>query len=476
MTKVYTHTGKNRSQFYIIESDRYYQIRFVVKDGSIYLYGVTQFEFEQNTNSSLINEKCIECMMKINFDSYLSFRSFFIHDENNDYCEFERKRKQDFYGKIDFASNINSIYEILKQEDNMDSKKGNFLKSILRMLLKQTMLEKEIDHNELQLFINLLSMLCSQQELMMIYDSIPKKHQHMICVDDKHMKNSLFHKGILEKLKRCKNINIEVAVSEHHGYMKPTEDRHTILFHDKFVILAVFDGHQGSMVSNFVNTVLPNNIYRKILPVLDNYNLIDRVRGILYEEFLNIKNQIPENVRGGSTATVAVVFHDHIVTAHIGDSPCILFNIKTGRLLKFTTDHDCGNSTERTRVEECGNPCLYDKNKKEHRLSSGLMPTRGFGDHMHKCVIPTPDIEVWNIDTTGLCLCVMSDSFYEKRDGRLIRPLLTHYDIVKELQESIMNTSNVQNATHLAVQKRVDKFKHNEIFYGDNTTLIMAYL
>ena len=300
--------------------------------------------------------------------------------------------------------------------------------------------------------------------------------------EKKYLKYKTKYIALLNSLKTGGALS-EAYASEHDGYKTPTEDRHTILTSpDKNItLLAVFDGHGGSNTSNYVNEKLPNIILPQIIALAPKYNP-QEIEKILSREFVKIDDIVKPLFDDGSTGTVCIVTPTHIITANIGDSPAILFT-KTGDIIYTTNDHDCSNNIERERVSLAGNPCLKKPGENIERTISGLAPTRGFGDGMrHDGVISKPETYIWEIpyisyeQPVEYILCLCSDSFTEQINTQPklhIGPYNTRQDIVDELNESINTLPTLHDAVVTAVIKRVDMFKFNNMYYGDNTTLIL---
>ena len=266
----------------------------------------------------------------------------------------------------------------------------------------------------------------------------------------------------------------EPVVAEHDGYKSPSEDRHTILSLPELdlTLLAVFDGHGSSYISNTVNSILPQRIFDKVkvLPIPEPHLIVQ----ILIREFEEVNRQLRRRVEdGGSTGTVSVITPTHVITANVGDSPALIFD-RANTLLETTVDHDCDNPLQQARMRLAGNMCVPGK----RRIVSGLAPTRNFGDFIHKGVMATPQTYVWP-RTPGVILCVCSDSFSEeiRQDPKLhIGPYQTREGMVRELNESINTSATLKEAAPKAVLKRVEKFNIDGKYYGDNTTLILMEL
>jgi serine/threonine protein phosphatase PrpC len=252
------------------------------------------------------------------------------------------------------------------------------------------------------------------------------------------------------------------------GYKTPTEDRISKpIITDSFSIFAVFDGHGGAKVSDYVSKLLPLHIKAKIAG-LDKPGTI---ASVLISEFENIDNELIHVGLGheGSTGTVCVVTRDYIIAANIGDSPAFVFS-KDFKLLQCTEDHDCENVAEVKRVSALGETV---ENSDGLRLSSGLAVTRAFGDigygKENMVVIATPQIYIWP-RVKGSYLAICSDSFKEGFKNGQIDKTQDCKDIVNEIKPFFASGDILEKVAVAAVTARVNKLGGN----GDNTSLLLV--
>ena len=277
------------------------------------------------------------------------------------------------------------------------------------------------------------------------------------------------------------NVNKKnIGGSIHPGYslnpgQKPNEDRIKVLSSkDKYItILAVFDGHGNDKVSEYLKNNLPQKILEEVIKLAPYYDP-HKITEILSSEFISINKGI-KDLYGGSTGTVCVVTPKCVITANVGDSPAILFT-KEGKIIGTTTDHDFNNTLEVERIMKAGNSVITCINGIK-RLKSGLAMTRSFGDRMHPGVIAEPYTYIWDKNLSeSLILAVFSDSFTEElreTPRRHIGPYCTRNDMMGELIQSINKTKSLQRASKRAVNKRINKFKIDNRYCGDNTSLIL---
>ncbi len=278
--------------------------------------------------------------------------------------------------------------------------------------------------------------------------------------------------------------------SHHAAYKNPSEDRATIIETNAgHKIYFVFDGHSGQECVEMVNKYLPKFVKQE----LDDCETLspEVISSILTKSFENME-QICEKVlrpwEGGTTATACVVTDTHIVTAHIGDSPCILIT-RSGEYISSTSDHDTKNNSEKERVRAGGGWFSNQNEFGEERLFNCIAVTRCFGNIRNKenqnGLIAVPEINIWERKPdTYLILC--TDSFTEKlcdslkgNGEKIIANRGTHQEITKEIANLLEYTDyNIETAASLAVHQRTMKFYNwaDGIYCGDNTSLILVEL
>ena len=265
-----------------------------------------------------------------------------------------------------------------------------------------------------------------------------------------------------------------------YGFGKPAkdQDRHRILHVGEYTILSVFDGHgpSGHIVSEFVNTHLPDLVQSKLTPGLE----APAIQTILTESFASCAKAVrttPGANTSGTTAVVAVITPRNIVVANLGDSPALLFG-KDGTLIAHSNDHDYDNPSERARVLAAKARWIQDS-AGVYRLNGSLMVSRAFGDlHEEPGKIDVPELYTWP-NPPSAYLAVLSDSFGEEIQGSRINPVNGPKEMVREIHGALSKELfDVSRGSGRAVTERVEKlgpgaFPGGE-YFGDNTTLIIA--
>lgn len=190
---------------------------------------------------------------------------------------------------------------------------------------------------------------------------------------------------------------------------RANEDRYTIAtLNSNINMYAVYDGHGGTVVVDYVK----NNLPTKLANALDNVNFKDTntVKSIITQVFIKLDEDLlgMDHQNSGTTVTVALISDGLLYLFNLADSRAILFNSE-GRVLLETVDHDTKNKTEIERVQASGGFIKYG------RVGGILAVTRALGDFYLKPgpVIAVPDIHVYDITGPNLRLLIASDGLWE---------------------------------------------------------------
>ena len=129
------------------------------------------------------------------------------------------------------------------------------------------------------------------------------------------------------------------------------EDRFTISETKLATICAVFDGHAGDTVSDFLSKNLAAMIQSKIsgINISDN----DAIRAVIIECFQKVDTQVFEliklNRNCGSTCTMVIKIENKLVLINLGDSNLILY--KNGIKSLVMKEHLYSNPEEKERID-----------------------------------------------------------------------------------------------------------------------------
>lgn len=270
---------------------------------------------------------------------------------------------------------------------------------------------------------------------------------------------------------------LNFGLAQHDGYKTPSEDFLTHkIYPNGYELFGVFDGHNSDYYPNAVSKILPSMLSKYFEAILTKEQVVEA----LIKAFENMDiyfKDAPQ--KGGTTATVSVITDTHIITASLGDSIALYFNMN-GTLLGNTTDHNTNNIEECKRITKAGGSITYSFDG-DLRVNGTLALTRSFGDKAYKDygVISVPDIYIWAKEPGYLSL--MSDSFTENRVySFLFESYISNKYNINDLSKYIFSfiQSDLTQAAKKAVITQVTKFKKlfRNKYYGDNTSLIYVKL
>ncbi|KAJ4817984.1 Phosphatase 2C family protein [Rhynchospora pubera] len=191
----------------------------------------------------------------------------------------------------------------------------------------------------------------------------------------------------------------------------PMEDYHVADFvrtkgHD-LAFFAIFDGHLGHNVPEYLQKNLFNNILREE----EFWTQPDRAIIKAYDKTDQaILSHRPDLGQGGSTAVTAILVNgSQLWVANIGDSRSVLF--KGGDVFQMTTDHD--PNADRSSIENKGG-FVSNMPGDVPRVNGQLAVARAFGDRNLKSHLRSdPDIQVKEIDHTAELLILASDGLWK---------------------------------------------------------------
>lgn len=148
---------------------------------------------------------------------------------------------------------------------------------------------------------------------------------------------------------------------------------------------AVYDGHGGRQVVDFVTHELHGNVLREMLRASSLPDALLQAFQTTDEEMVR------RNIMGsGCTACVCVLVEEGharvIYTAHLGDSRAVMSRGGIATRLTSMTDHKATDPLEGKRVIEAGGQIIND------RVNGMLAMTRALGDHILKMPVLPNDV------------------------------------------------------------------------------------
>ena len=143
------------------------------------------------------------------------------------------------------------------------------------------------------------------------------------------------------------------------------------------ILMCVFDGHAGSDCMDF----LKGN-FHKILARELNENDSD-IKACMLKTFEKAEAQWHEKAmsgtnvnKSGATCTAVLIVDSTLWCAHVGDSPCYIFEDKSKEPRRLTDNHTPDEPKERERIEAAGGSVFSEEIVMHKALCFGLIPER----------------------------------------------------------------------------------------------------
>jgi serine/threonine protein phosphatase PrpC len=223
-----------------------------------------------------------------------------------------------------------------------------------------------------------------------------------------------------------------------------------------YEVVAVFDGHNGAQVAEFLQKELPMYLRRHLATVMD----VTELPGALHRAFLEAHADLPEgySYETGSTAVVALVSRTHIVVASTGDSRAVLVSGGTGIELVPAHNFELPGETERVRASG-GEVFCYPL-----RLNGILNMSRAIGNK-ELCaygLIPDPDVRIYERKDGDEYLVITSDGVPVEAEAMpatavadLVRQYTTCKDAALELSRCKAAVDVDDNTTVIVMDLKV---------------------
>ena len=259
------------------------------------------------------------------------------------------------------------------------------------------------------------------------------------------------------------------------GRRDKNEDGHNIIVNSKgqnpqinnIDFFAIYDGHGGPEVSNYVKDNLPEYFIDKRI----EYPLSKRYVFNVYDYIQNSLQNFQPAQYSGSTGLVVIMFkHKGSLYLNIisnGDCRCIL--CRDNFALPLTKDHKPHWPEERHRIERAGGRISFDGY--DYRISRGgssLSVSRSFGDFdTVPYITHKPDIFRYALDTKDKFIVMACDGLWDVlKNDEVANFILTNcYD------NTLNNRINQQvNVAEKLAAYALDKGS------TDNITIIVIFL
>ncbi|XP_057523536.1 probable protein phosphatase 2C 58 isoform X4 [Amaranthus tricolor] len=213
---------------------------------------------------------------------------------------------------------------------------------------------------------------------------------------------------------------------------KQVEDKELGLF-------AIFDGHMGHDVANY----LQSHLFQNILKQPDFWTEPETAIRNAYDK---TDTEILEKVRilgkGGSTAVTAILLDGQtLMVANVGDSRAVICN--NGEATQLSVDHDPGK--EKTEIENRGG-FVSNIPGDVPRVDGQLAVARAFGDKSLKIHLSSePHVQKVKIDDTTEFLILASDGLWK---------VMTNQEAVDAIKHIKDAQSAAKHLTEAAVSRK----------------------
>lgn len=229
--------------------------------------------------------------------------------------------------------------------------------------------------------------------------------------------------GGTSSLKGDNNGKIKYGYSSFKGKRASMEDYYEIRISEvdgqTVALFGVFDGHGGYRTAEYLKKNLFKNLSSHPKFMQDTKSAIVESFRQTDDEYLN--EEKGQQKDAGSTASTAVLVHDKLFVANVGDSRVVA--CRAGSAIPLSIDHKPDRSDERERIEQAGGFIVWAGT---WRVGGVLAVSRAFGDKLLRPYVSAePEIQEQNIDGVDFII-VASDGLWN---------VLSNKDAVKVVQD-----------------------------------------
>jgi serine/threonine protein phosphatase PrpC len=203
-----------------------------------------------------------------------------------------------------------------------------------------------------------------------------------------------------------------------------------------YVLVGVYDGHGGSIVSEYTSKILPE-LFEKHLQYIEPS-----------ESFIRAYEQISDNSleeKGGTCAITCFIKEGIIYHANVGDGKALVIGEE---VIELTTEHRITNRAELERIQESEGvirgPYVFTGYR-------GLKVTRSLGDSFHKKVgvIAKPSTGEYKIKPSDKYLVIGTDGLFDYVSNEKVAEICkeSEDEILESLKEEVLKNKGGDNVT-----------------------------
>jgi serine/threonine protein phosphatase PrpC len=188
---------------------------------------------------------------------------------------------------------------------------------------------------------------------------------------------------------------------------------------------AVYDGHGGTNVAEYVESHLHFNILQHAL-----FN--SEPEKAIAESFMNTQESLKKHAdrllqsnTAGSTAVVIIIKGKQMFIAWAGDSLASLF-MSDGTIHELIDPHKPGKPSEKERIEKLGG-YVREEAGGVLRVNSAVAVSRAFGNIRHKVIIPEADVRVRELTGQEAFLVLACDGLWDVMTPQEVRQFVGIY-------------------------------------------------
>ncbi|PIN14128.1 Serine/threonine protein phosphatase [Handroanthus impetiginosus] len=214
-------------------------------------------------------------------------------------------------------------------------------------------------------------------------------------------------------------------------------------------LFGVFDGHGGSRTAEYLKKNLFKNLSNHPNFIRDTKSAIVEAFRQTDTDYLNEENGQQKDA--GSTASTAVLVHDRLFVANVGDSRVVA--CRAGSAIPLSVDHKPDRSDERERIEQAGGFIVWAGT---WRVGGVLAVSRAFGDKLLRpYIVAEPEIQEEDIDGVDFII-IASDGLWNVLSNKdavnIVQDIADAEAASRKLVEEAYAKGSSDNITCVVVQ------------------------